>query len=174
MLGAAEGAEGCFELTDLRAVNELAVTENAGNGSVDGSAEPPALRGYVDEGDRFRAHVLIYGALQNLRMGHQHGLTFNVLGIVLAPRMQLRCVAHSLQSSRSLQSILQPTTRRGPLRAEEAGLAGVCKQRVAISRLATPSSPVTAGKPPDRTASRNAINSARNGSSCPTGRCRIE
>src|SRR3954454_16816673 len=74
MLGAAEGAEGCFELTDLRAVNELAVTENAGNGSVDGSAEPPALRGYVDEGDRFRAHVLIYGALQILRTGHQHGL----------------------------------------------------------------------------------------------------
>ena len=60
----------------------------------------------------------------------------------------------------------QPTTRRGPLRAEEAaGLAGASRQRIAISRLATPSSPVTAGTSPVRTASRNAISSARNGSS---------
>src|SRR4051812_14288076 len=101
MLGATEGAERCFELTHLRAVDELAMAENPGNGIIEGSAEPPALRGYVDEGDRFRAHVPIYGALQNLRTGHQHGLTFNLIGIVLAPRLQPGCVAHSLQSSRS-------------------------------------------------------------------------
>src|ERR1700737_5457836 len=70
---------------------------------------------------------------------------------------------------------LYPTTRRVPLRAGEAaaGFAGVSRQRIAISRLATPSSPVTAGTPPERTASTNAINSARNGSPLPTGRKRI-
>src|SRR5207244_2440376 len=69
----------------------------------------------------------------------------------------------------------QPTTRRGPLRsAEAAGREGCSRQRIAISRLATPSSPVTAGALPVRTALRKAISSARSGSSWPTGRCRIE
>ena len=55
-----------------------------------------------------------------------------------------------------------------------AGLAGLTRHWIAISRLATPSSPVTAGAPPVRTALRNEINSARSGSSWPTGRWRIE
>ena len=42
------------------------------------------------------------------------------------------------------------------------------------SALATPCSPVTAGVSPLRTADRKASNSARSGSSWPTGRCRIE
>ena len=49
--------------------------------------------------------------------------------------------------------------------AEAAGLAGCSRQRIAISRLATPSSPVTAGALRSRTALRNDINSARSGSS---------
>src|ERR1700738_4802234 len=71
---------------------------------------------------------------------------------------------------------LYPTTRRRPLRAAEtqAGFAGVSRQRIAISRLATPSSPVTAGTPPERTAPMNAINSARNGSPWPPGRWMLE
>ena len=55
-----------------------------------------------------------------------------------------------------------------------AGREGVSRHWVAISRLATPSSPVTAGVSPLRTALRKAISSARSGSSWPTGRCRIE
>src|SRR6185369_16939349 len=65
----------------------------------------------------------------------------------------------------------QPTTRRGPLGAAvAAGLAGVSRQRIAISRLATPSSPLTAGTLPALTAPRKEMSSARSGSSWPTGR----
>ena len=59
----------------------------------------------------------------------------------------------------------QPTTARGPFRCADATAVGrALRQRVAISRLATASSPVTAGAAPERTARRKASNSERNGS----------
>ena len=59
----------------------------------------------------------------------------------------------------------QPATRRGPLRCGTLDCVGrAVRQRMAISRLATPSSPVTAGARPVRTASIKATSSARNGS----------
>src|SRR5258708_3499897 len=63
-----------------------------------------------------------------------------------------------------LEAEYQPTTRRGPLRAAEAaGVAGLTRHWIAISRLATPSSPVTAGAPPGGPPPREKDNSGRKG-----------
>ena len=72
---------------------------------------------------------------------------------------------------KSEASMRQPATLRG-LR----GARGMppCRQRMATSRLATPSAPVTAGGSPLRTALTKAISSERNGSEWPAERCRIE
>src|SRR5439155_11191733 len=48
---------------DFRPVDELAMVEYASNGLIDGIAEPPALRSDIDEGNGFRTHVLVHGAL---------------------------------------------------------------------------------------------------------------
>ena len=70
--------------------------------------------------------------------------------------------AHALAVLR-LQG-MEPILERG---GAAAGNGRFSRQRVAISRLATPSSPVTAGGLPVRMASVKAISSARSGSSCP-------
>ncbi len=60
---------------------------------------------------------------------------------------------------------VQPATTRGAWRgAASRWVARASRQRVAISRLATPSSPVTAARPPERTACKKASSSERNGS----------
>jgi hypothetical protein len=53
-----------LELDDFGTIDELAMGEYAGNRLIDGLAEPAALRGDVDEGQRFRTKVLVHGALQ--------------------------------------------------------------------------------------------------------------
>ena len=74
-----------------------------------------------------------------------------------------RVLIHYLAQTRSAD--IQPATRRGPLRCGGAVCAvRASRQRMAISRLATPSSPVTAGRSPLRTASTNATSSERSGS----------
>jgi hypothetical protein len=40
------------------------MVQHTGDGLIDGFAEPPALRGDVDEGNGFWTHVLVHGALQ--------------------------------------------------------------------------------------------------------------
>ena len=85
------------------------------DGIVDGAAEPAALSDDVDERDRRR-----WGADA---LVHQ-----------------------ALQLDRQRARRRQPATRRGPLRDEGAiDVDRPSRHRVAISRLATPSSPVTAG-----------------------------
>ena len=64
VFGTAEFGEFGLELGHFRAVDELAVVEHAGNRLIDGSAEPAALRGEVDEGQGFWTKVLVHGALQ--------------------------------------------------------------------------------------------------------------
>src|SRR5258705_1295274 len=115
--------------------------EPGGPGLVDRFAEPLALGRDVDEGNGLRTQLLIHR----------------------------RCQRLAVVKEKRLSKIRQPATRSGPLR-DAAGLVEVSRQRVAISRLATPSLPVTAGVAPVRTACRNAISSARSGSSWPTGR----
>src|SRR5262249_16105501 len=84
-------------------------------------------------------------------------------------------VCAQIHESVGVSTTRQATTARGPLRCAGA-IAGerVARQRVAISRLATASSPVTAGAAPERTARTNASNSERSGSAWPTDRCRME
>jgi len=61
--------------------------------------------------------------------------------------------------------VRQPTTARGLFcRADATAVGRELRHRVAISRLATASSPVTAGTAPARRAPRNASNSERKGS----------
>ena len=51
---APENAASCgLERRHFRAVDELAMGEHAGNGLIDRLAEPPALRGDIDEGNGF-------------------------------------------------------------------------------------------------------------------------
>ena len=125
MLCAAEGDERGLELGHLGTTDELAMREHAGHRLVDFLAQSLTLGANVDEGDLLRTQMLVHGALRRLNDGHR---------------------------------LDQPTTRRGPLRrggaaaAIAAVLAEVSRHRVAISRLATPSSPVTAGAEPERTA----------------------
>src|SRR5580658_1958869 len=74
-----------------------------------------------------------------------------------------RVLIHYLAQTES--AAVQPATRRGPLRCGAAVRAArASRQRIAISRLATASSPVTAGRSPLRTASTKAMSSERNGS----------
>ena len=63
MLGAAEMPQAPPPARDFRPVDELAMVEHAGDGLIDRFAEPPALRGDVDEGNGFWTHVLVHGAL---------------------------------------------------------------------------------------------------------------
>jgi hypothetical protein len=74
VLGPGKSREGGFELRHFRTVDELAMVKNAGDGLIDGLAEPPPLRGKVDEGNRFGTQVLVHGALEGLRTGHQRAL----------------------------------------------------------------------------------------------------
>src|SRR5262249_57519398 len=70
---------------------------------------------------------------------------------------------------------LHPAARRAYLRAAAGAIsARPPRQRMAMSTLATPSSPVTAGTAPSRIALTNAASSARSGSAWPTQRGRIE
>ena len=64
VLGPGKSREGGFELRHFRTVDELAMVKNAGDGLIDGLAEPPPLRGKVDEGNRFGTQVLVHGALE--------------------------------------------------------------------------------------------------------------
>ncbi len=64
MLGAAEGRQRGLELRHFRTVDELAMREHAGNRLIDGTAEPAALRGDVDEGNGIWTQVLVHGALR--------------------------------------------------------------------------------------------------------------
>src|SRR5262249_61848040 len=67
------------------------------------------------------------------------------------------------QIHRTLGPAHQPTTARGPIRCAGVAIERGARQRVAISRLATASSPLTAGAAPERTARRKASKSARSG-----------
>jgi hypothetical protein len=64
MSGAGKCRKLRLERRHFRAVDELAMGEHAGNGLIDGLAEPLALRGDIDEGDGFWAHALVHGAFE--------------------------------------------------------------------------------------------------------------
>src|SRR5258708_30768012 len=59
-----------LERGDFRAVDELAMVEHAGDRLIDGFAEPPALRGDIDEGNGIWTHMLVHGALQGRSEEH--------------------------------------------------------------------------------------------------------
>ena len=135
MARAAERGQRGFESAHLGSENELAMAEHARDRLVDGSPEATALRGNVDERNRRGIEA---GAL--IHRGHR---------IDRAGKADRR----------------QPVSRRGPARRRATlGSARLSRQRMAISRLATPSSPVTAGSLPLRIAPTKACSSARNGS----------
>ena len=114
---AAECRQLGLERAHLRSLDELAMREHARDGVVDGAAETAALGGDVDERDRL---VFKAGVLNSSTQS---------------------CSIHARKGSAA-----QPATRRGPLRCGTvADAAGASRQRMATSRLATPSSPVTAG-----------------------------
>src|ERR1700686_4877090 len=71
MLCPAEGRKRGLELPHFRSVDELAMGEHAGNRLIDGTAEPTALRGDVDEGNGIWTEVLVHGALRGWRAGHR-------------------------------------------------------------------------------------------------------
>src|SRR5262249_2340525 len=124
---AAERGELGFERAHLRAENELAVAEHAGDRVVNGASEPAPLRGNVDERDR-------------------RGIGAGAL-------------------------ILDGVFGRGGASGQPPGAEGEGR---AISGVASPPSPVTAGSLPLRIAPTKACSSARNGSAWPTERWRME
>ncbi len=64
MFGAAESSKRGLELGDFRTVDELAMAHHARDRLVDGLAEPPALRGEVDERNGLRTRELVHDALR--------------------------------------------------------------------------------------------------------------
>ena len=124
-----------LERTHFRTLDELAMRKDARDGVVDGAAEAAPLGGDVDERDR----------------------------LVLKARVLIHDLV--LFDPRAKRGPAQPATRRGPLRCGTVDdTAGASRQRMATSRLATPSSPVTAGGRPLRIALTKASNSERSGS----------
>ena len=124
-----------LERTHFRTLDELAMRKDARNGVVDGAAEAAPLGGDVDERDR-----LVFKA---------------------------RVLIHDtvLFDPRAKRGAAQPATRRGPLRCGTVDdAARASRQRMATSRLATASSPVTAGVRPLRMALTKESNSERSGS----------
>jgi hypothetical protein len=71
MLCPAESRERRLKLCHFRTVDELAMGEHPTDSLIDGFAEPTTLRGNVDEWYGFWMLVLVHGALQGLRTGHQ-------------------------------------------------------------------------------------------------------
>src|SRR3954470_1158915 len=71
MAGAAEGGQFCLELRHFRAVDELAMRKHPPDRIVDRFAEPPALRGDIDEGHRFGTKMLVHRRLQWLEFRHR-------------------------------------------------------------------------------------------------------
>src|SRR5690242_10449720 len=59
--GTAERGEIAFERPHLRSQDELAMIQDPCNRVVDGGAEATALRGYVNERDRWRIGTQIHG-----------------------------------------------------------------------------------------------------------------
>jgi hypothetical protein len=77
MLCTAERRKFGFQLRHFRAIDELTVGEDAPDGVIDGFAEPPALRTDIDEWHGVAAEMLVHGALQGLRIGHQSTMDFD-------------------------------------------------------------------------------------------------
>jgi hypothetical protein len=64
MFGAGKCRKLRLERRHFRAIDELAMGEHAGNGLIDGFAEPLSLGRDIDEGNGFWAHVLVHGAFE--------------------------------------------------------------------------------------------------------------
>ena len=137
---AAESGELGLERTDFGTLDELAMRQNTRHRVIDRAAKPAALGRDIDERDRllFHADMLI------------HDRCWLLFVAIPAGTLVTR----------------QPTTRRGPLRCcgTDDDAERVSRQRMAISRLATASSPVTAGDSPVRIALTKARSSERSGS----------
>ena len=75
MLGAGIGRKLLLELEHLGPVDELAMIEHALDGGIERGAEPAALRGDVDEGNRFGAQMLVHGLVLGalLVLSGRHG-----------------------------------------------------------------------------------------------------
>src|SRR5262249_21240676 len=141
---AAELRELGFERADFGAQDELTMREHAGDRLVNREPQASPLRRNVNEWDR-------------------HGIKASS---VLLHRQTV--IIGGGEARKRVR-------RRGPARRRLALAKARCsRQRMAISRLATPSSPVTVGSLPSRIAPTKACSSARNGSAWPTERWRIE
>ena len=139
MTDAGKGGKPGFEFAHLRTLDKLAVRQNARHRVINRTAKPTALGRDVDERDRLVVHtnMLIHGRSWLLFVAIPVGTTVT----------------------------RQPTTRRGPFRCgTEDEAERVLRQRMAISRLATASSPVTGGDWPVRIALTKAASSERSGS----------
>ena len=136
MARAAERRKFGLERAHLRSVDELAMREHAGDRVVDGAAEPAALRGDVDERDR---PLVEAGMLIHHRFRSDPKVRFD------------RKIRFSSQSIRRHGRLADDAARPLALR-RSTRLRALSRQRMAISRLATPSSPVTAGVRPLRMA----------------------
>ena len=164
----AEGRELALERTDFRTENELAMGQYARDGVIDGAAEPAALRSNIDERDRplVQTGVLIHGEILGEILGEVLG---KILGEVLGKipgetlcGILFFCLRMILSEKSSNHGCADDAPWCYSAAREKAPC--VSRQRMAISRLATPSSPVTAGARPSRMASTKARSSARSGS----------
>src|ERR1700730_8040280 len=147
MTGNAQFGSRLFERAPLGAENELAVIEHARHRGVDPAAEPAALSGDIDEGDRGAVDPVV----------PVHDLTSAERARRCAGRAPTRRADFGAASA-----CAAPWSER-PLR-----------HWMAIARLATPSSPVTGGGCPSLMALTKAISSARSGPAKPTERSRTE
>jgi hypothetical protein len=168
----AEGRELALERADFRTENELAMGQYARDGVIDGAAEPAALRSNIDERDRplVQTGVLIHGEILGELLGELLGEVLGkILGEVLGKipgetlcGILFFCLRMILSEKSSNHGCADDAPWCYSAAREKAPC--VSRQRMAISRLATPSSPVTAGARPSRMASTKARSSARSGS----------
>ncbi|MET4759828.1 hypothetical protein ABH970_000200 [Bradyrhizobium ottawaense] len=73
MLGTTVGSELLLELGDFRAIDELAMVENALDRGIQRSAEPAALRADVDEGNGFGTQMLVHDLALGAFLNGRHG-----------------------------------------------------------------------------------------------------